>query len=106
VAFTTPIFLSRSSYGAYFLFGSFSLIAVIVLSIFMPETRGHSLESIQEGFQRGGMKWSGRKVLRWFAGPKFRGHENEFEMSGGNGNGLLVGEGVLTSNLRVEVGSV
>lgn len=72
----------------------------------MPETRGHSLEAIQEGFQGGRMKWSGRKVLRWFAGPKFSRLENEFEMSGGNGGGLLVGEGVLAGSLRVDVGSV
>ncbi|RDW62103.1 hypothetical protein BP6252_11536 [Coleophoma cylindrospora] len=51
VAFTTPIFLAHSSYGAYFLFGGLSLLAVLVLIVFMPETRGYSLEYIQEGFQ-------------------------------------------------------
>jgi hypothetical protein len=47
----TPIFLARSSYGAYFLFGGLTILTVIVLFIFMQETRGLSLESIQEGFQ-------------------------------------------------------
>ena len=51
MAFATPVFLSRSTYGAYFLFGGFSLFSVVVLAITMPETKGHSLESIQEGFQ-------------------------------------------------------
>lgn len=106
VAFTTPIFLSRSTYGAYFLFGSFSLLALVVLSVYMPETRGHSLEAIQEGFQGGGMKWTGRKVLKWFAGPKFNAGDGEIEMSGGRSEGLLVGEGVLVGSLRVEIGSV
>jgi MFS family permease len=107
VAFTTPIFLARSSYGAYFLFGSFSLLALVVLSIYMPETKGHSLEAIQEGFQGGGMKWKGRKVLRWFAGPKFTGREDGgIEMSGGNEDGLLSGEGILTGPTVVEFGFV
>lgn len=50
VAFATPIFLANSSFGAYFLFGALSLSTVIVLAIWMPETRGQSLESIQEAF--------------------------------------------------------
>lgn len=52
VAISTPIFLANSSFGAYFLFGSLSLITLVVLFIYMPETRGRSLESIQETFAR------------------------------------------------------
>jgi len=51
VAFTTPIFLARSSFGAYFLFGALSLFTVVVLAAYMPETRGLSLESIQDRFR-------------------------------------------------------
>lgn len=51
VAFATPIFLAHSSYGAYFLFGGFSFSTLIVLALFMPETRGKSLEAIQDGFK-------------------------------------------------------
>ncbi|RDW66928.1 hypothetical protein BP5796_09677 [Coleophoma crateriformis] len=87
VAFTTPIFLAHSSYGAYFLFGSLSLLAVLVLIVFMPETRGYSLEYIQEGFQnlhaqghrealscsadaeRSGMVTLGKRVRRLLIGP-------------------------------------
>ncbi|MCJ1475483.1 hypothetical protein MMC13_004146 [Lambiella insularis] len=50
VAFATPIFLAQSSFGAYFLFGGLALFTVIVLALFMPETRGQSLESIQDAF--------------------------------------------------------
>ncbi|OCL03874.1 general substrate transporter [Glonium stellatum] len=50
VAFATPIFLANSSFGAYFLFGFLTLGTVIVLAGYMPETRGRSLESIQEAF--------------------------------------------------------
>lgn len=51
VAITTPIFLARSSSGAYFLFGSISLATLIVLAFTMPETRGQSLESIERAIQ-------------------------------------------------------
>lgn len=48
----TPILLSKSAFGAYFLFGFFALGTVVVLGSYMPETRGKSLESIQEAFSR------------------------------------------------------
>ena len=44
--------LSRSSYGAYFLFGGLSLLTTLVLASYMPETRGERLETIQEIFAR------------------------------------------------------
>ncbi|KAH9889585.1 general substrate transporter [Xylariomycetidae sp. FL2044] len=52
VAILTPILLEASAYGAYFLFGGFALCTVTVLVVYMPETRGRSLESIQEAFHR------------------------------------------------------
>ena len=48
----TPVLLSKSAYGAYFLFGFLALGTVAVLAAYMPETRGMSLESIQDAFQR------------------------------------------------------
>lgn len=50
VALTTPILLDKSAYGAYFLFGSLALGTLAVLYLYMPETQGRSLESIQEAF--------------------------------------------------------
>jgi hypothetical protein len=47
VAFATPIFLAKSAYGAYFLFGTIALLTMIVLATCMRETRGQSLEDIQ-----------------------------------------------------------
>ena len=69
VAITTPVFLAQSSYGAYFLFGGLSLFTVVVLALFMPETRGHSLEAIQEGFQ---VPKAGRQVQNILSGLRFR----------------------------------
>ncbi|KAK8860086.1 general substrate transporter [Apiospora arundinis] len=54
VAMLTPILLDKSAYGAYFLFGGLALGTVLVLAAYMPETRGRSLESIQEAFSHTG----------------------------------------------------
>lgn len=48
----TPILLDKSAYGAYFLFGGLALGTTAVLAMYMPETRGRSLESIQDAFNR------------------------------------------------------
>jgi hypothetical protein len=52
VAFTTPIFLSKSSFGVYFLFGGCILLMVAVCATMMPETMGRSLEEIDAAFDR------------------------------------------------------
>jgi MFS family permease len=52
VAIITPLLLAKSAYGAYFLFGFLALGTVAVLATCMPETRGRSLENIQEAFHR------------------------------------------------------
>ncbi|MCJ1248378.1 hypothetical protein MMC30_005595 [Trapelia coarctata] len=50
VAFITPVILSRSSSGIYFLFGGALILTVAVSMIYMPETRGRDLEAIGEAF--------------------------------------------------------
>ena len=50
VGFATPIFLARSAYGAYFLFGATALFTLVVLAACMRETGGQSLEDIQVSF--------------------------------------------------------
>lgn len=70
VAIITPVLLSKSSYGAYFLFGGICFASVLVLMFSMPETRGLSLEAIQEAFLTPGTAQRGRVVsmLRRWAG--------------------------------------
>ena len=68
VAIITPVLLAKSSYGAYFLFGGICFASVLVLMFSMPETRGLSLEAIQETFLAPGMAQRGRVVgmfRRW-----------------------------------------
>ena len=50
VAFTTPLFLAKSSYGPYFLFGGCSLLTSLVCLAFQPETRDASLEDVDQVF--------------------------------------------------------
>lgn len=50
VALFTPSLLANSSYGAYFLFGSCTLLTALVCCVFMPETRGKSLDEIDQAF--------------------------------------------------------
>jgi hypothetical protein len=52
VALTTPILLAKSSFGVYFLFGGCTLITAFICAVSMPETRGKSLEEIEEAFKR------------------------------------------------------
>lgn len=50
VALVTPILLSKSSFGAYFLFGGCAILTAIVGAIWMHETRGRSLDEIEAAF--------------------------------------------------------
>lgn len=52
VALTTPLFLARSDSGIYFMFGFSSVIAVVVCALWLPETRGRSLEDIEGSFDK------------------------------------------------------
>ncbi|KAH6660257.1 hexose transporter [Truncatella angustata] len=50
VALTTPVFISSSSFGAYYFFAFCSLFTTIMCIIFMYETKGHSLEVIEQRY--------------------------------------------------------
>jgi hypothetical protein len=68
VAIITPVLLANSSFGAYFLFGGICFVSVLVLMVSMPETKGLSLEAIQEAFLVPGTAQRGRVVSllkRW-----------------------------------------
>lgn len=74
VALTTPVLLAKSSFGAYFLFGGCTLLTAIVCFIFMPETKGKSLNEIEAAFRRkasvsGSFTKAVRKILGRTAVP-------------------------------------
>jgi hypothetical protein len=51
IAFSTPLFLSRSSSGPYFMFGGFALLTVLVCVAFQSESQGVSLEGLDAVFE-------------------------------------------------------
>ncbi|KAI1341793.1 general substrate transporter [Xylariaceae sp. FL0016] len=50
VALTTPVFLARSSFGAYYFFASSTVLCTVVCAFVMVETKGHSLEYIEQKY--------------------------------------------------------
>ena len=73
------------------------MLSLIVLAICMPETRGHSLEAIQEQFQALAPRRAGWKIQNLFSGPSFTILDQPHASSS---------EGVLTGPFRIELGSV
>ncbi|KZT74870.1 general substrate transporter [Daedalea quercina L-15889] len=63
IAFTTSIFLARTSSGPYFLFGCCSLLTTLVCLASWPETRGASLEEVDKAFEIA--PWRGALKKRW-----------------------------------------
>lgn len=77
IAFTTPMFLARTSSGPYFLFGSCSLLTTLVCLAFQPETRGASLEEVEKAFQEAPWKAAFRKRREVRATPDTLTEEHE-----------------------------
>lgn len=50
VALITPVLISKTTYGAYYLFAFSSLFTTIIVALRMSETRGHSLEEIEQRY--------------------------------------------------------
>jgi hypothetical protein len=59
VALTTPVFISSSSFGVYYFFASCSLFTTLTCFIFMYETKGQSLEVIEQKYMERQSKSSG-----------------------------------------------
>ncbi|RCH87459.1 hypothetical protein CU098_007371 [Rhizopus stolonifer] len=53
IAKVTPLMLTKITYGTYFFFGSCAVLMGVFAFVFLPETRGRSLEDIDELFNRG-----------------------------------------------------
>ncbi|KAG2172225.1 hypothetical protein INT43_004766 [Umbelopsis isabellina] len=53
IAKVTPIMLLNIPYGTYFLFGSFAVVMGLFVYFLLPETRGRSLEQMDEVFGQG-----------------------------------------------------
>ncbi|KZP33551.1 general substrate transporter [Athelia psychrophila] len=60
VALTSPVFLAKSAFGPYFMYGSLVAVGTLIAYVYMPETMGHSLENIDTNFQGSvyAVRWS------------------------------------------------
>ncbi|EFX05800.1 major facilitator superfamily transporter sugar [Grosmannia clavigera kw1407] len=50
VALVTPVLLSASTSGAYFFFGGMTVICTVIVTLYMVETRGATLEAIEQAY--------------------------------------------------------
>ncbi len=66
MALTTPILISTSSFGAYYLFGFSTLLCTIVCAIYMVETKGHSLEVNEQRYLESRATTTGRWTVKGF----------------------------------------
>lgn len=66
MALTTPILISTSSFGAYYLFAFSTLFCTIVCAIFMVETKGQSLEVIEQRYLESRAAATGRWTMKDF----------------------------------------
>ncbi|THH17532.1 hypothetical protein EW146_g3296 [Bondarzewia mesenterica] len=78
IAFSTPLFLSKSSSGPYFLFGGCTLLTVVVCALFQPESRGVSLEGLDVIFEVS--PWR-KFIARW--APRMHGNRGPQEEAQG-----------------------
>ncbi|OAK94099.1 general substrate transporter [Phaeosphaeriaceae sp. SRC1lsM3a] len=63
VALVTPTLLAKTAYGAYFLFGGCTFLTALLCIMVMPETRGKSLNEIEQAFQKKKNRVGGLKGL-------------------------------------------
>ncbi|KAJ0164594.1 High-affinity glucose transporter [Colletotrichum tanaceti] len=71
VALVTPVLLSKSTFGAYFLFAGCSLVCTVVVAATMVETRGHSLEAIEKRYSEKKAKATGRWKMKGLRPRRF-----------------------------------
>ena len=72
VALTTPVFLATSSFGAYYFFTVSILLCTVMCAFCMIETKGHSLEFIEQRFSERHL--NAETIGRWrrLGGQSFR----------------------------------
>lgn len=104
MAILTPILLDKSAFGAYFLFGGLALGTVAVLAAYMPETRGRSLEEIQDAFHQPGLASLTKSLRRRFRrGENEPGESNEMNGLGNDASGVSTSAHGSMSGLRLPV---
>ncbi|KAI0593132.1 sugar transport protein [Biscogniauxia sp. FL1348] len=63
VALTTPVFIATSSFGAYYFFAFCTMFCTLMSALFMFETKGRTLESIEKKYSEKQARGKGRWKL-------------------------------------------
>lgn len=66
VALTTPVMIDKSSFAAYYFFAGCTLICTVVCALYMVETKGHTLEVIEQRYLDEKSNSTGRWTLEGF----------------------------------------
>lgn len=61
IVYSTPYMMTNIKFGTFYFFGSSLVVAVIVVFLFMPETKGLSIEEMDILFAQTGLAHSARK---------------------------------------------
>lgn len=66
IVYSTPYMMKDITYGTFLFFGSFLVVGMAVVYIFMPETKGFSLEEMDILFGVKGMAGQKRHIAKQF----------------------------------------
>lgn len=58
--------IAKSTFGAYYFFAFSTLLCTVLIAFFMFETRGHSLEAIEQRYLENSAKATGRWAREGF----------------------------------------
>lgn len=50
MALTTPVMIDKSSFAAYYFFAGSTFLCTVVCALYMSETKGHTLEVIEQRY--------------------------------------------------------
>lgn len=61
VVYSTPYMIENITYGTFLFFGTCTVVAFIMIWLFLPETKGVSLEDMDLLFETRGLAWVKRR---------------------------------------------
>lgn len=102
VALTTPVFIDRTTFGCYYFFAASAFLCTVVCALFMFETKGHTLEVIEQRYLDGTAKTMGQRTMDGF---KLRAVARAKELQGTSTPGTPGTPGSLTDGGRSPNGS-
>lgn len=66
MALTTPVFIDRTTFGAYYFFAGSAFVCTVACFLYMFETKGHTLEVIEQRYTDAKANSTGRWTMEGF----------------------------------------